>query len=109
MCRLKKALYGLKQVPRAWYSRLDKYLQKQGFKREGVDNNIYIKSHENELLIVVVYVDDIMFGSNKDELAKGFVEEMKLEFEMSMIAELTFYLGLQIQKKNTGTFISQEK
>ena len=109
VCRLKKALYGLKQAPRAWYSRLDKYLQKQGFKRGGVDNNLYIKPHENELPIVVVYVDDIMFGSNRDELAKGFAEEMKSKFEMSMIGELSFYLGLQIQQKNTGKFISQEK
>ena len=54
-------------------------------------------------------VDDIIFGSNKDELAKGFAEEMKSEFEMSMIGELSFYLGLQIQQKNTSTFISQEK
>ena len=107
VCRLKKALYGLKQAPRAWYSRLEKYLQKQGFKKGGVDSNLYIKANENELLIVVMYVDDIMFGSNKDELAKGFAEEMKSEFDMSMIGELTFYLGLQIQQKNTGIFISQ--
>ena len=50
-----------------------------------------------------------MFGSNREELAKGFAEEMKSEFEMSMIGELSFYLGLQIQQKNTGTFISREK
>jgi hypothetical protein len=43
VCRLKKALYGLKQAPRAWYSRLDKYLQQQGFKRGTTDRNIYIK------------------------------------------------------------------
>ena len=109
MCILKKALYGLKEAPRAWYSRLDKYLQKKGFKKGGVDINLYIKANENELLIVVVYVDDIMFGSKKYGLAKGFAEEMKSEFEMSMIGEITFYLGLQIQQKNTGIFISQEK
>ena len=50
-----------------------------------------------------------MFGRNREELAKGFSDEMKTEFEMSMIGELSFYLGLQIQQKNTGTFISQEK
>ena len=49
-----------------------------------------------------------MFGSNREELAKGFAEKIKSEFEMSMIGELSFYLGLQIQQKNTGTFISQE-
>ena len=65
VCRLKKALYGLKQAPHAWYSRLDKYLQKQGFKRGGVDSILYIKAHEYELQIVVVSVDDIIFGSNK--------------------------------------------
>ena len=63
--------------PRAWYSRLDRYFQKQGFKKGGVDNNVYIKADENGILIVVVYVDDIMFGSNKDELVKVFAEEMK--------------------------------
>ena len=77
VCWLKKALYGLKQAPRAWYSSLDKYLKKQGFNKWVVDNNLYIKANENELLIVLVYVDDIMFGSNKDEIEKVFAEDMK--------------------------------
>jgi hypothetical protein len=64
VCILKKALYGLKQAPRAWYSRLEKYLQQQGFKRGVVDNNIYIKIDNEDILIIVVYVDDINFGSN---------------------------------------------
>jgi hypothetical protein len=42
--RLKKALYGMKQAPRAWYYRLDKFLQDKGFKKGIVDNNLYIKS-----------------------------------------------------------------
>ena len=106
--QIKEALYVLKQAPRAWYSRLDKYLQKQGFKKGGVDNNLYIKADENELLIVVVYVDDIMFDRNKDELAKGFAEEMKLEFEMSIIGELTFYLGLRTLEKNTNLHFTRK-
>ena len=56
-----------------------------------------------------MYVDDIMFGNNGDELVKGFAEEMKSEFEMSMIGELTFSLELQILQKKKGIFISQEK
>ena len=43
VCKLKKALYGLKKAPRAWYSRLDKYLQQAGFKKGSVDGNLYIK------------------------------------------------------------------
>jgi hypothetical protein len=36
-------LYGLKQAPRAWYSRLDKYIQHEGFRKESENNNLYIK------------------------------------------------------------------
>ena len=74
VCRLKKTLYGLKQAPEAWYLRLDKYLQQQGFKRGFVDINIYIKTHNENLLIIVVYVDDIIFGSNVDRMSQKFAE-----------------------------------
>jgi hypothetical protein len=59
--KLKKALYGLKQAPRAWYYRLDKFLQDKGFKKGIVDNNLYIKSEGDNLLVVLVYVHDIIF------------------------------------------------
>jgi FtsZ-interacting cell division protein YlmF len=61
VCKLKKALYGLKQAPRAWYHTLDTYLKDKGFKRGTTDNNLYIKTEDNDLLIVLVYVDDIIF------------------------------------------------
>jgi hypothetical protein len=64
VCILIKTLYGLNQAPRAWYSRLDKRLQQQGFKRGTTNNNIYINISNANMLIIVVYVDDIIFGSN---------------------------------------------
>jgi hypothetical protein len=78
----------------AWYSRLDKYLQQEVFKRGTTDNNIYIKINNAKMLIIVVYVDDIIFGSNTDEMSQTFAEEMKKEFEMSMLGELSFFVGL---------------
>ena len=81
---LKKALYGLKQAPRAWYDRLTQYLVSHGF----------IKRKDDELIVAQVYVDDIIFGSTKDELAYSFSKLMQVEFEMSMIGELTHFLGL---------------
>lgn len=60
--KLKKALYGLKQAPRAWYGRLDKHLIDQGFQKGLVDSNLYFKTNLGKILIVVVYVDDIIFG-----------------------------------------------
>jgi hypothetical protein len=67
---LKKALYGLKQAPHSWYYRLDKYLQDKWFKRGTVDCNLYIKKEDNDLLIVLVYVYDIIFGSNNASLVQ---------------------------------------
>ena len=72
VCRLKKALYGLKQSPRAWYYRLDKYLLQQGFSKGSSDSNLYTKTENGKLLIVVVYVDDIIFGSNEESMSQKF-------------------------------------
>jgi hypothetical protein len=52
VCKLKKALYGLKQTPRAWYSRLDKYLQQAGFRKGSAENNLYIKVSQGNILLV---------------------------------------------------------
>ena len=56
-----------------------------------------------------VYVDDMVFGATIDDQAIEFSEEMKKEFEMSMVGELKFFLGLQVKQKKEGIFISQEK
>jgi hypothetical protein len=100
VCKLKKALYGLKQAPRAWYSRLDKYLQHARFRRGSADNNLYIKVSQGNILLIEVYVDDIIFGSDGDRLRQKFAKDMQNEFEISLLGELSFFLGLQIHQSN---------
>ena len=56
-----------------------------------------------------VYVDDIIFGLTKDEFAHDFSKLMQAEFEISMIGELTHFLGLQIRQQDSGIFLSQSK
>ena len=107
--RLKKALYGLKLAPRACYSRLDNYLRQQGYKKGNNDSNLYFKEENDSLIIVEIYVDDIIFGSDDDQISKQFAEYMKNEFEMSMLGEMKFFLGLQINQSDKGIFISQTK
>ena len=109
MLRLKKSLYGLKQAPRAWYDRLTHYLLDRGFKRGYADWTLFVKNDEDYLLVAQVYVDDIVFGATIDARAIEFSEEMKKEFKMSMVGELTFFLGFQVKQKKEGIFISQEK
>ena len=59
-------------------------------------------------MILVIFIDEIMFGGN-DEESEKFLEEMKKEFEMSMIGEMKYFLGLQIVQNKEGIFISQTK
>ena len=102
-------MYGLKQAPRAWYSRLDKYLRQQGYIKGNTDRNLYIKEEHDSLVIVEIYVDDIIFGSDNYQLSQKLVESMQNEFEMSMLGEMKFFLGLQITQSDEGIFISQNK
>jgi hypothetical protein len=109
VCKLKKALYGLKKAPRAWFSRLEQYLQKQGYKRGTTNDNLYIKIEDQNMIFVVVYVDDIIFESNRTTLRKKIATKMKEEFEMSMLGELSFFLGLQVNQTKNAIFVSQTK
>ena len=86
--KLKKALYGLKQAPRAWYERLSKFLISSGFKMGKIDTTLFIKLRENDILIVQIYVDDIIFCATNVSLCEEFAKSMHSEFEMSMMGEL---------------------
>ena len=92
VCKLNKELYGLKQDQRAWYERLDSYLQLQNFKRGSVDCNLYCRIVGDNMIIVEVYIDDIIFGSDNEEISKEFSKRMQLEFKMSLLGELNFFL-----------------
>ncbi|WVZ97487.1 hypothetical protein U9M48_043017 [Paspalum notatum var. saurae] len=107
--RLSKALYGLKQAPRAWYERLRDFLIEKGFTIGRVDTTLFIKKANNDLFVCQVYVDDIIFGSTNEEYCTEYGKMMAKEFEMSMIGELTFFLGFQIKQLRERTFIYQEK
>ncbi|GJT18960.1 ribonuclease H-like domain-containing protein [Tanacetum coccineum] len=104
-----KALYGLHQAPRAWYDTLATYLLSNGFQRGQIDQTLFIKSQQGHILLVQIYVDDIIFGSTKKELCDEFEKLMKDKFQMSSMGELTFFLGLQVQQRKKGIFISQDK
>ncbi|GJW14881.1 retrovirus-related pol polyprotein from transposon TNT 1-94 [Tanacetum coccineum] len=107
--KLNKALYGLKQAPKSWYDRLKAFLIKHEYKMGMVDNTLFTKKKSSNLIIVQIYVDDIIFGSTCQDMCDEFAKIMHDEFEMSMMGELNFFLGLQIKQMEDGIFFNQSK
>ena len=73
------------------------------------DRTLFINRFKDELLVVEIYVDDFIFRATSSGLALSFAEEMKIEFEMRRVGELTFFLGLQIRQLKDEIFLSQSK
>nr|ABA93908.1 retrotransposon protein, putative, unclassified [Oryza sativa Japonica Group] len=96
--KLSKALYALKQAPRAWYDRLKNFLLAKGFTMGRVDKMLFVLKHGDNQLFVQIYVDDIIFGCSTHALVVDFTETMRREFEMSMMGELSYFLGCKLSK-----------
>ncbi|KAD3336895.1 hypothetical protein E3N88_32414 [Mikania micrantha] len=98
--KLDKALYGLHQAPRAWYATLTEYIQSHGYVHGAIDQTLFRKQVDDELILAQIYVDDIIFGLNNDKLCKDFEQIMGKKFEMSSLGEMIFFLGLQTQYRS---------
>ncbi|GJY10789.1 retrovirus-related pol polyprotein from transposon TNT 1-94 [Tanacetum coccineum] len=107
--RLKKALYGLKQDPRAWYDTLSKFLLAQGFSKGVVDPTLFIWKTTNALFMFKIYLEDIIFASTVPKDCDHFSNEMSSKFQMSMMGQISFFLGLQISQNPRGIIINQSK
>nr|GFA73564.1 retrovirus-related Pol polyprotein from transposon TNT 1-94 [Tanacetum cinerariifolium] len=107
--KLKKALYGLKQAPRAWYDMLSSFLLSEDFSKGSMDPTLFIRRNVNDLILVQIYVDDIIFAASTLELCDLFANLMCSKFKMSMMGKISFFLGLQISQSPRGIFINQSK
>jgi hypothetical protein len=107
--KLSKALYGLKQAPRAWYARLKTFLLEHEYVMGSVDKTLFTLNHGTNFLLVKIYVDDIIFGGSSHTLVSRFQEMMESEFQMPMMGELTFFLGIQVKQTKQGTIMHQAK
>nr|GFB61187.1 hypothetical protein [Tanacetum cinerariifolium] len=107
--KLKKVLYGLKQASRAWYDELSTFLLQNGFSKGTIDPTLFTRCFDDDIFVVQIYVDDIIFGSTDPRYATLFSDLMKSRFEMSMMGKITFFLGLQVNQSPSGIFINQSK
>ncbi|GKF98281.1 retrovirus-related pol polyprotein from transposon TNT 1-94, partial [Tanacetum coccineum] len=91
---LRKALYGLKQVPRAWYDELSNFLMSKGFTKGIIDPTLFKIKYGEDILLVQIYVDDIIFGSTNPKYSKRFKKLMHSRFEMSLMGENVYIRDL---------------
>ncbi|GJY32283.1 retrovirus-related pol polyprotein from transposon TNT 1-94 [Tanacetum coccineum] len=106
---LKKALYGLKQAPRALYNTLSRFLLDNKFSKGVVDPTLFTRNIGKHILLVQIYVDDIIFASIDPKSCDIFSKEMSSKFQMSMMGQMSFFLGLQVSQSPGGIFINQSK
>ena len=78
-----------------------KFLMEKKVSRGSVDTILFLKKHKHDMLVAQIYVDDMIFGATNQSLCEHFAKKMQNEFEMSMMGELTFFLGLQVKSSNT--------
>ena len=74
-----------------------------------IDKTLFLLKQGNDTLLVQIYVDDIIFDGSSHALVAKFVDLMSREYEMSMMGELTFFLGCQIKQTREDTFVHHGK
>ncbi|KAL1218311.1 Retrovirus-related Pol polyprotein from transposon TNT 1-94 [Cardamine amara subsp. amara] len=107
--KLKRALYGLRQAPRAWYSRIESYFMREGFKKCYCEHTLFVKTEGVNVLIVSLYVDDLIYTSNSEAILVSFKSSMMMEFSMTDLGRMKYFLGVEVTQDEQGIFISQKK
>ncbi|CAI7817844.1 unnamed protein product [Closterium sp. NIES-53] len=98
VCRLKKAIYGLKQAPHAWYHKLEETLLAGGFKKSECDHNLFLLQEKEQLLMLLVYVDDILLFSKLAAMIECVEEMLEMQFKCSKMGDVKYYLGMHVER-----------
>ena len=110
VCKLHRSIYGLKQAPRAWFSRLSSYLVTLGFVGSKSDTSLFLRRVGTDLLLVLIYVDDIIIITGNDSRAvTRLIQELGREFSLKDLGPLHYFLGMECHRTPSGLFRSQQK
>ncbi|GKD14447.1 retrovirus-related pol polyprotein from transposon TNT 1-94, partial [Tanacetum coccineum] len=96
-------------APRAWYNTLLRFLLDNKFSKGVVDPTLFTRKTGKHILLVQIYVDDIIFASTDPKSCDIFSKKTSLKFQMSMMGQMSFFLGLQVSQSPGGIFINQSK
>ena len=88
VCKLHRSIYGLKQALRAWFSRLSSFLVTIGFMDFKSDTSLFLQWVGTDLLLVLIYVDDIIITGNDPQAVTHLIHELGLEFSLKDLGPL---------------------
>ena len=109
VCKLNRSLYGLKQAPRAWFEKLKQTLQQWGFKNSRADNSLFYLYHNEVIMLVLIYVDDIIVTGNNNTRLTQFVAALNKKFTLKDLGPLSYFLGIEACRDETGLYLTQSK
>ena len=110
VCKLRKSLYGLKQSPRAWFDRLTRVVKEDGFTQCQSDHTVFVKhSSEGKVALFIVYVDDIVITGDDHDQIRHLKRLLAKEFEVKDLAQLKYFLGMEVARTKNGIYVSQRK
>lgn len=116
VCKLKKSIYGLKQAARCWNTSIDTFLKTKGFEKSNSDPCLYVKSvkqkdGKSDFVIIVLYVDDMLWFSNNPKMLKEEKISIAQRFKVDDMGEVSYVLGMLVtrDRKSRTLSISQPK
>ena len=109
ICKLKKALYGLRQAPRVWFDKLKIALCSWGFNNSKCDTSLLFKRSSAEIIIVLVYVDDIIVTGSDNKGIEEVIGKPSGAFSLKDLGNLSYFLGIQVIRNQHSILLSQAK
>ena len=107
--RLQKALYGLPEAPRCWYDKLKEVLIKLEFRSCAVESCIFVLKKGSKLIMIIIYVDDMLIASNKEEYVLELITELNKFFNVQVMEHVNSFIGLNINVIDQDLEIDQTK
>jgi histone deacetylase 1/2 len=105
VCRLNKAIYGLKQAPRCWNEEIGRCLSKGRFHQSGCDPSLWLRGEGENLVVVLVYVDDLLIASPSFSLIASTKSLLQATYKMKDLGEVSLFLGMHIKRSVKGGWL----
>ena len=107
VCKLNKSLYGLKQASRQWFAKFSNTLVQLGFIQSKSDYSLFTRQQGHSFMILLLYVDDVLIGSNDNEKVDQFKLLLDQRFKLKDFGDLKYFLGLEVARSDQGIALCQ--